>query len=121
MISAVRGAIQIARNDANDILSGVNRLISSVFEQNGIDVPDIVSIQFSQTSDLTARNPATALRTEGYREVPLFCSQEPEYEGSMPRIIRVMVTYNRTGDGKPIPVYLGGARKLRSDLFSTRT
>ena len=118
MIQAVRGAIQIDANNSEGIRVCVIRLIADLVTKNDIQVDEIVSIQFSQTSDLSALNPATALRTEGYGDVPLFCAQEPDYDGAMPRMVRVLITYRSKSKKRPTPVYLNGAEKLRSDLFS---
>ena len=117
MVTAVRGAIQIEADDSSLISRSVVKLIETIVAENKIAEGDIVSIMFSQTKDITAINPATALRETGFAGVPLFCSQEPEYSGSMPRIVRVLITYNLDGKKDPTPVYLGGAEKLRADLF----
>ena len=118
MIQAVRGAIQIDENNAEKIRLSVIQLVTTIASENELPIADIVSIQFTQTKDLTALNPATALRTEGFSDVPLFCSQEPGYDGALPRMIRVLVTYRSEAVERPTPVYLNGAEKLRSDLFS---
>ncbi len=115
-VKAVRGAIQIKKNNAKQIEQGVVKLIKSILEINRIDITDIISIIFSQTSDLNEMNPASALRTEGYNETPLFCTQEPEIKGSMEKVIRVLITTESVVDLKP--VYLEGAEKLRLDLIS---
>ena len=78
---------------------------------------DLISIVFSQTRDLNEANPASALREIGYSDVPLFCTQEPEYKGSMPGVIRVLVSFNCAEKRKVIPVYLDGAEALRTDIF----
>lgn len=115
-IRAVRGAIQIEKNDAKQIETGVLKLIKKIIENNEIDVTKIISIIFSQTSDLNSMNPAAALRTEGFSETPLFCTKEPEIIGSMERIIRVLVTAE--SENRLKPVYLEGAEKLRLDIKS---
>ena len=117
MTIAVRGAVQVESNAPHPIKGAVVKLIEEIAERNGISEADIVSIIFSLTRDLTALNPATALRETGFSRVPLFCTQEPDYSGSMPRVIRVLVTVNGETGQKPVPVYLGGAEKLRADLF----
>ena len=61
-------------------------------------------------------NPAAALRTIGYGDIPLFCTQEPEIIDSMSRVIRVLITADSPDKLKP--VYLDGAKKLRIDLNS---
>ena len=115
MTRAVRGAIKVAENTAEAVTGAVTKLVTAIQDKNGIVESDIVSIVFSQTRDITARNPAGALRSIGFSEVPLFCTQEPEYDGSEPRIIRVLVTYD-SSEETPVPVYLDGAEKLRSDI-----
>ena len=114
---AVRGAIQIDRNSADSIRTGVLDLIGELEIRNRIDVDSYVSIFFSQTSDLTALNPATALRSRGYDDVPLFCTQEPDYQDAMPRMIRTLMTWYGSPELKRVPVYLNGAERLRADLF----
>ncbi len=76
----------------------------------------IVSIIFSLTEDLTAANPATGLRREGFAGTALFCTQEPRIEGSMPRVIRVLVTFESPQRHETTAVYLDGAEALRADL-----
>lgn len=117
MVIAVRGAIGLDRNDGALIRDGVQRLIGQLVSTNHVDEDDMVSIQFSQTRDLTEANPASALREIGYADVPLFCSQEPDYKGSMPRVIRVLITFNAPQKRPVTPVYLDGAQALRSDIF----
>ena len=116
-VRAVRGAIQIDANEPDLIREAVVELIGEIVRQNNISSSAIISIVFSQTQDINRYNPATALRTAGYQGVPLFCTQEPEYEGATERMIRVLVTYSTQSASEPIPVYLNGAENLRSDLF----
>lgn len=88
-----------------------------LLEQNAILEDDIVSVMFTVTTDLTALNPATALRKAGFaKSVALFTAAEPCIANSLPRVIRVLVTYY--GSKKPVPVYLNGAEALRPDLGS---
>ena len=119
MVQAVRGAIQVKENASQIIKKSVKRLVSSVMEQNMLEEESLVSIVFSQTKDLTDANPATALREMGFKTVPLFCTQEPEYHGSLERVIRVMVTFNTDSLKDTVPIYLEGAEALRADLFDT--
>ena len=116
-VRAVRGATQIDANEPDPIREAVVELIAEIVRQNDISPSGIISIVFSQTKDITRYNPATALRTAGYQGVPLFCTQEPEYESATERMIRVLVTYSTHSDADPIPVYLNGAENLRTDLF----
>ncbi len=119
MIRSVRGAVKIEQNNPDSIRTGVTTLMQRVLEENGIEKENLINIIFSQTEDLTALNPASALRSEGYDAVPLFCTQEPKYEESMPRVIRVLVTFETESSIPAVPVYLNGAETLRSDLFDS--
>ena len=120
MIKALRGAISVEKNKKDVILFRVTTLMKSLIEKNNISEKDIVSIQFSVTSDLNAINPATALRTIGFSNVALFCCQEPKIKGSLKRIVRVLITLDIAQERALAPIYLGEAKKLRPDLFSDR-
>lgn len=117
MVRAVRGAIFIENNTYDSIGSGVRSLLKELLAVNQIGEADIVSILFSQTRDLTEANPAGALRKDGFSNVPLFCTQEPEYKGAHPKVIRALVTFETKLSALPHPVYLNGAEKLRQDIF----
>ncbi|RKX91350.1 MAG: chorismate mutase [Spirochaetes bacterium] len=113
---AVRGAVQINRDSEELIDTYVGELVGKIVTLNKINEEDIISIQFTVTGDLRSKNPAASLRKYGFKNVPLFCSLEPDIEGAMERVIRVLVTVERT-DGNPlIPVYMNGAERLRPDL-----
>jgi len=99
---------------------GVRRLLKQLLERNRITEGHIVSIVFSQTSDLTAENPARALRRSGFASTPLFCTSEPEYPDSLPRTLRVLVTFEADSVTETKPVYLDGARSLRPDIPGPR-
>ncbi len=113
-VKAVRGAIQISENLEEAIDNGVISLMKKILEVNTIKVENIISIIFSQTQDLNVRNPASSLRKIGFSETPLFCTQEPSVNGSMERVIRILITVET--DHLLKPVYLEGARLLRSDI-----
>lgn len=120
MVIAVRGAIKVAENTRDTIRHAVKKLIENLARENQIVEDDVVSMVFSLTKDITAMNPATALRETGFAGVPLFCAQEPEYDGSVPGIIRVLITLNVEIKRKAVPVYLDGAEILRADLFEKK-
>jgi chorismate mutase len=115
----IRGAV-CCENTAESIQRGVGRLCSRLFEQNALTAEAIVSIQFTLTSDLTALNPASALRKSAVKEIAsqcaLFCAVEPEIAGSLSRVIRVLITAYLPGNSRPVPAYLDGAEVLRPDL-----
>ncbi|NOY09851.1 MAG: chorismate mutase [Spirochaetes bacterium] len=116
MVKAVRGAIKVKCNSMESIKFSTKRLVGILLSENSIGEDSIVSIIFSVTKDLNTYNPATALRTAGFAEVPLFCVQEAFIEKQASLILRVLVTYNSESPGKPLPVYLDGAENLRPDL-----
>lgn len=115
-VKAVRGAIQLEKDSPEAMTDGVRRLLEQLLERNGISEEHIVSIIFSQTGDLTTENPARALRRSGFASTPLFCTSEPEYPDSLPRTLRVLVTFETDSAVETKPVYLDGARGLRPDI-----
>lgn len=126
MIRAVRGAIQVAA-DAPELINAAGiRLVRTMLEANGLGESDLVSLVFSLTSDLSSANPATGLRNGGFEDVPLFCVQEAAIAGSMPRVIRLLATFEApaswtaAGRTRTTAVYLEGARMLRPDLHGDR-
>lgn len=117
MLRAIRGAVQVERDDRDSIQSAVVSLLGEIFTRNGIAHEDLVSVIFTATPDLVSEFPATAARSLGLGDVPLICAQELAIEGSMPRVVRVMVhaLIDRPRD-QIAHVYLGGAAALRQDL-----
>ena len=113
---AGRAAVS-AQNTPDGIQAAVVTAYTRFLELNRLHEKDIVSLQFSVTTDITAANPATLLRSAGFAsETVLFCSAEPNIDGSRPGIIRFLFYFY--GKKKPVPVYLGEAEKLRPDLFN---
>ncbi|PKL11490.1 MAG: chorismate mutase, partial [Spirochaetae bacterium HGW-Spirochaetae-8] len=94
-LRAVRGAIQVSSDDALIIEDAVRRLCGKLFDQNQLITNEsAVSIMFTQTNDLTALNPATALRKAFPTvRIPLFCMQEPSIVGMLPMTIRIMIQF----------------------------
>jgi len=124
-IVAVRGAISIPESteEHSQMVKSVGELVDSLCRLNRISIRRVISIQLSQTPDLVKKNAATALR-EAIPEcgfVPLFCSQEPIIEGSLPRVVRILIIW-RTWRGRRItmPIYLGAAESLRSEPIDKR-
>jgi len=116
MTRAVRGAIQVGENSRPSIEEASVRLIGEILQRNSIAQDLIVSVIFSLTDDLSAANPATALRHVGFAATPLFCVQEARVDGAMLRVIRALVTYETQDARAAVPVYLDGAESLRADL-----
>jgi len=115
-VKAVRGAVGVADNSEKAIHDSAALLLREVLARNRISEGEVISILFSITRDLTRGNPATGVRALGFSETPLFCLQEADIEGALPRIIRVLVTYSCESESEPIPIYLGSAQDLRPDL-----
>ncbi len=115
-IRAVRGAVQIKNDSEIMVDEGVRKLVLEILERNGIEQDRIISIQFTVTTDIKSKNPASALRGIGFSGVPLFCSAEPEIKGALPRVVRVLILTERDEGTALLPVYMDGAEKLRPDL-----
>jgi len=117
---ALRGAIQVDHNDAEQILGGTYDLMRELMERNGLDPEDLVSCLFTLTEDLDAQFPALAARRMGLNAVPLMCAREVPVPGSLPRVIRVLVHYYAQEGHVSRHVYLRGAKALRADLESAQ-
>jgi chorismate mutase len=113
---AVRGAISVHRNDAQDILGATTELMRAIMERNALAPEDVVSCIFTATNDLNAEFPAVAARALGFDRVPLLCAREISVPGSLPRVIRVLIHYYAEDDHEPAHVYLRDASVLRTDL-----
>lgn len=89
--------------------------IHTLLELNRLHEKDIISLQFSITSDITAANPATLLRSAGYASatVLLQCGTEYRRQSSWYNPFSLLLWKK-----KAVPVYLGEAEKLRPDLFN---
>jgi chorismate mutase len=115
-LRALRGAITVEQNEAEEILSATEELVHEVMERNELEVDDLVSCIFTCTRDLNAEFPAVAARRFGLSAVPLLCAQEMEVPGSMPRVIRLLLHCYGDPDRKAQHVYLRDAIALREDL-----
>lgn len=113
---ALRGAISVERNDAEEIQAGGEKLVRELLAQNKLEPARILSAYFTSTPDLTAAFPATGARRAGFATVPMLCAQEIPVPSAPPRIIRVMLHVTGDPDGAPRHVYLGEAARLRPDL-----
>jgi chorismate mutase len=115
---AIRGAITVNSNTADEISSATVKLLTSIMESNEINEEDIVSVIFTLTNDLTAEFPAKSARIHlGWTDVPMICTGEIPVQGSLQMCIRVMITFNTARTRNEIRhVYLGGATALRPDL-----
>jgi len=112
---ALRGAAR-CRNEASDIQTQVVDLYDALLSANGLPEADIVSLIFTVTADLTALNPAAALRKGGRAgDLALFAAVEPHTEGSLDHVVRVMLHCYLPAKAGPQHVYRNGAELLRPD------
>jgi chorismate mutase len=113
---ALRGAASVERNDAGSILGATEALMREIMERNDLGPDAVVSCIFTLTNDLDAEFPAVAARNLGFNKVPLLCAREVDVPGALPKVIRVLIHYYAAEDHEARHVYLGEARRLRSDL-----
>ena len=119
---SVRGAVTLATDDKQEMVDRIGQLLTELVHKNGMNYDGIINIHFSQTTDIDFLNAAQAARSGSMGEltsrVPLFCSTEPHCPQSLPRTIRVIMSYYQHHDHQSKPVYLFEARQLRKDLFN---
>ncbi|CAM4106568.1 chorismate mutase [Bacillus manliponensis] len=120
MIRAIRGAITVNNNIAEEMLTATERLVKEIEKKNCFSPTDIVSVLISTTADLDACFPATAVREiDGWIYVPVMCVKEMEVPGALQKCIRVMITVTTNKKQQEIEhVYLEKAKQLRPDLIS---
>src|SRR3712207_2200472 len=117
---ALRGAASVDRNDAEEILGATETLMREIMERTDVGPADVVSCIFTLTEDLDAEFPAVAARRLGFDRVPLLCAREVPVPGALPRVIRVLIHYYADDGHRAQHVYLGEARRLRSDLEAAK-
>ena len=116
-VRAVRGAVQLERDEAGHIDEQVSALLTAVLERNGLTADDLISIWFTATPDLHSDFPAAAARGLGITDGPLICAQEPDIAGAMPRAVRILAHVESDRPRADIAhVYLGAAAALRKDI-----
>jgi chorismate mutase len=117
-LRALRGAITVQANEADQILSATEELVHEVVERNGLSHDDIISCIFTCTPDLDAEFPAVAARNLGFSDVPLLCAREMQVPGSLPRVIRLLMHCYSNSEANH--VYLRDAVSLRKDLHDAQ-
>ncbi|MFF3327213.1 chorismate mutase [Streptomyces sp. NPDC002889] len=116
-VRAVRGAVQLERDEARHMDEQVSELLTAILERNGLAADDLISIWFTATPDLHSDFPAAAARGLGIIDVPLICAQELDIAGAMPRVVRVLAHCESDLPKSRIAhVYLGAAAALRKDI-----
>ncbi|MFZ4515531.1 MAG: chorismate mutase [Acidimicrobiia bacterium] len=116
-IRALRGAITCDEDSVAEIETKTQRLILEMLARNSVEHDDVVSVIFTSTDDLRAAFPATAARGVGFGDVPMLCAGEVDVEGSLARVVRVMMhVYTERESAELVHVYLDGAQVLRADI-----
>jgi chorismate mutase len=113
---ALRGANDVAANEADAILAATTGLMTELMSRNSLTPDDVVSAIFTVTEDLDAEFPAVAARRMGFDRVPLLCAREIPVPGALPSIVRVLMHFYADDAHETQHVYLGAARALRRDL-----
>lgn len=116
-LRALRGATTVDVDEVEHLTERMQELLRELFDRNGIDHDDLVSIIFTATDDVRCTFPATAARTFGLGDVPLLCARELDVEGGTPRCVRVLLHLETDrARGELHHVYQHGAGSLRDDL-----
>ena len=114
---ALRGATQ-CKNNPEDIHLQVLEMYNELLAGNNLAEKDLVSVIFTVTADLNAKNPATVLRQGGKAlKTALFVVPEAHFSGSLERVIRVLIHCYLKKEAEPVHVYRNGAEVLRPDIF----
>ena len=116
-VRALRGATTVDADTPEQIASRTAALLEEMFDRNGVDHDDLISIWFTVTDDISSAFPASAARAIGLGDVPLLCAREIPVVGSMPRCIRVLAHLATDRPRNELRhVYLENAVGLRDDL-----
>ncbi|RZS80218.1 chorismate mutase [Motilibacter rhizosphaerae] len=116
-VRAVRGAVQLDRDEAEHLLDSVEELLVEMLKANELSLDELISVLFTSTPDLVSEFPAVAARRLGMGDVPLMCAQELAIAGSLPRVVRVLAHIETPKSRQELRhVYLRGAVALRRDI-----
>lgn len=118
MVRGIRGAVTVKENSRRAIFAATQKLLRAMVRDNHVTRDDIASVFLTATEDLNVEFPAYALRQMGWKTVPILCAREMGVPGSMRKVIRALIHVNMDKAQPEIKhQYLGGAKKLRPDLF----
>jgi chorismate mutase len=118
-VRALRGATTVDDDSRESIHAAVIELLTELFERNGVDHDDLISLLFTATGDLHSTFPAAGAREFGLGDVPLLCARELDIAGATPRCVRLLVHLETDRSRADLRhVYLHGAVGLRDDLPS---
>jgi chorismate mutase len=117
MLRGMRGAIQVERNEPEDILNAAAILMKRLIDANQIHADKVAAVFFTVTPDLNAAFPAAVRKELGWNSVPFLCSQEIPVPEALRQVLRVLVLCETSLKADEIShQYLGAASKLRPDL-----
>lgn len=116
-VQALRGATTVERDRRADVVAATGELLVEMMTRNHVAPPDVISIVFTATPDLTSEFPAVAARAQGLADVPLLCASEIAVADAPRRCVRILLHLYTTLERSALShVYLRGARELRGDL-----
>lgn len=116
-VRALRGAITVDVDEPEEIRRRTIDMIETLFDRNGLDTDDVISILFTVTTDLRSLPPAAAARAFGLLDVPLLCAQEMDTDVGLERCVRLLLHIETTKTRDELRhVFLGGATTLRPEL-----
>jgi len=116
-VRALRGATTLDVDAPDHIRERVKALMAALYERNGLDNEDVISVLVTGTADITTLHPVTAAREFGLDDVPLLGAQELEIAGTLPRCVRVLLHVETERSRAELRhVFLEGATVLRPDL-----
>ena len=116
---ALRGAV-CCDNTEDAIRTQTAALYRGLLEANSLAEDDIVSVVFSVTAGLDAKNPCAALREGGYaKTLALFAVQEASAKGMMDNVIRILMHCYLEEGAAVQHIYANGAEALRPDRAQT--
>ena len=79
-VRALRGATTLDLDAPDHIRERVKALMAALYERNGLDNDQVISVVVTGTADITSFHPVTAAREFGLDDVPLLGAQELEID-----------------------------------------
>lgn len=116
-VLALRGAITVDADTADEIGERTRQLLAAVYERNDLRHDDVISVYFTATSDLTAAPPGVGARAFGLVDVPILCGQEQYVASGLRSCVRLLMHVNSDRPRSELRhVFLRGATVLRPEL-----
>jgi chorismate mutase len=116
-VRALRGATTLEVDSPDHIRERVKALMAALFERNGLENDQVISVLVTATGDIRTFHPVTAAREFGLDDVSLLGAQELAIEGTLPRCVRVLLHVETDRERSELRhVFLEGATVLRPDL-----